>query len=505
MVQPKWSIAALSVCLTAVTSFGIPASSSYGGDSLTIPDYSELATQLPSSASIYWPGSEDFNDITLRWSNLSVPVANIVVVPGTEEDVVKTVAFANEHSVPFLAINGFHGSITTLGQMSHGIEILLSQLDKVDISEDGATATIGGGIRAKNLIDALWAAGKQTVTGACECVGYLGPGLGGGHGWLQGHHGLISDQYLSFNVVLANGSLVTIDETSDLFWGMKGAGHNFGIVTSVTSKIYDLEYPNYAIDTIFFSGDKVEEVYQLSNELWITNGTAPEGLNVWDYWYFDPTIDAEKPVIVKYIIQEGVDKVDPIHTAPFHQLGPIKSEPRSGTYRDLAAWTGISLADGPCQKTGNANPRFPIYLKQYNPQAQRKVYELFCEATTGSDARFANSLFMFEGYSMQGVQAFADDASAFAYRSDNLLVAPLLIYPPGEEMNREARRLGNQTRQVLFEGSGMPTLETYVNYAYGDETPTSWYGSETWRQERLAALKERYDPEGKFSFYAPIA
>ncbi|KAK8009120.1 hypothetical protein PG991_011671 [Apiospora marii] len=473
MVQSKWSFAALSVCVTAVASFGIPASSSYGGDSPAIPDYTELATQLSSTASIYWPGSEDFNDITLRWSNLSVPVANIVVVPGTEGDVVKTVAFANEHSVPFLAINGFHGSITTLGQMSHGIEIL-----PISVGQ---------------------------VTGACECVGYLGPGLGGGHGWLQGHHGLISDQYLSFNVVLANGSLVTIDETSDLFWGMKGAGHNFGIVTSVTSKIYDLEYPNYAIDTIFFSGDKVEEVYQLSNELWITNGTAPEGLNVWDYWYFDPTIDAEKPVIVKYIIQEGVDKVDPIHTAPFHQLGPIKREPRSGTYRDLAAWTGISLADGPCQKTGNANPRFPIYLKEYNPQAQRAVYELFREATTGSDARFANSLFMFEGYSMQGVQAFADDASAFAYRSDNLLVAPLLIYPPGEEMNREARRLGNQTRQVLFEGSGMPTLETYVNYAYGDETPTSWYGSETWRQERLAALKERYDPEGKFSFYAPIA
>ena len=132
------------------------------------------------------------------------------------------------------------------------------------------------------------------MTGACECVGYLGPGLGGGHGWLQGHHGLVSDQYLSFNIVLANGSLTMIDETSDLFWGLKGAGHNFGIVTSVTSKVYDVQYPNYAIETIFFSGDKVEEVYELANELWITNGTSPEGVNNWSYWYFDPTIDPEK-------------------------------------------------------------------------------------------------------------------------------------------------------------------------------------------------------------------
>lgn len=197
--------------------------------------------------------------------------------------------------------------------------------------------------------------------------------------------------------------------------------------------------------------------------------------------------------------------MDPIHTQPFHRLGPIKSEPRSGTYRDLAAWTGISLADGPCQKSGKANPRSPIYLKEYNPQAQRQAYELFREATTGPDAHFANSLFMFEGYSQQGVKAFADDASAFAYRSDNLLVTPLLIYPPGDELNQEAHRLGNQIRQVLFEGSGMLALETYVNYAYGDETPATWYGSETWRQERLAALKQKYDPEGKFSFYASIA
>ncbi|KAK8061621.1 hypothetical protein PG994_007987 [Apiospora phragmitis] len=405
------------------------------------------------------------------------------------------VTFANEHSVPFLAANGFHGSITTLGKMTHGIEIYLSQSNTVEISPDGKTAKIGGGIRARNLTDALWSVGKQTVTGACECVGYLGPGLGGGHGWLQGHHGLISDQYLSFDVVLANGNLATIDENSELFWGLKGAGHNFGIVTSVTSKIYDVQYPNYAIETIFFSGEKVEEVYQLANELWITNSTAPEGLNHWSYWFIDPTIDPEK----------GVDTVDPIHTAPFHQLGPIMSQPQSGDYRDLAAWTGISLADGPCQKTGNANPRFPIYLQAYNPQAQKQVYDLFRETTTGPATPFAGSLSMFEGYSQQGVRSFADDASAFAYRSDNLLVAPLLIYPPSKELNEAAQTLGNRMRQVLFEGSGQPTLNTYVNYAYGDETSAAWYGSDSWRQERLAALKKKYDPEERFSFYAPIA
>jgi FAD/FMN-containing dehydrogenase len=126
-------------------------------------------------------------------------------------------------------------------------------------------------------------------------VGYLGPGLGGGHGWLQGHYGLVSDQYVSLNVVLGNGSLITVDGSSELFWALKGAGHNFGVVTSVTSKIYDIQHPNYALETLIFSGDQVEAVYQTANEQWLTGGKIqPVDLINWSYWYFDPAIDAEK-------------------------------------------------------------------------------------------------------------------------------------------------------------------------------------------------------------------
>ena len=80
------------------------------------------------------------------------------------------------------------------------------------------------------------------VTGVCQCTSLLGPGLGGGHGFLQGHHGLVADQFVSMNIVLADGTLHTIDEKSDLWWAMRGAGHNFGIVTSVETKIYDIEH-----------------------------------------------------------------------------------------------------------------------------------------------------------------------------------------------------------------------------------------------------------------------
>lgn len=116
--------------------------------------------------------------------------------------------------------------------------------------------------------------------------------MGGGHGWLQGRHGLIADQFESMNIVLANGTLVTLDSSSELWWAIKGAGHNFGIVTSVTSKIYNVEYRDWAIEIITFSGDKVEEIYEAVNTHLLKDGNQPTDVINWSYWVNDPAADA---------------------------------------------------------------------------------------------------------------------------------------------------------------------------------------------------------------------
>ncbi|RKU48568.1 hypothetical protein DL546_008130 [Coniochaeta pulveracea] len=468
-----------------------------------ISEMSTLAAKLSPQARIYLPGSSGFSQTSQRWSALQAPQVNISVAVGTEDDVVETVKFASKYNLPFLAYNGVHGSVTTLGRMDYGIEIYLGQLSNVEIASDNRTATIGGGTMSKLVTDTLWEAGKQTVTGTCECVSYMGPALGGGHGWLQGHHGLIADQFVSMRVVLADGSLKTIDSKSDLWWAMKGAGHNFGIVTSITVKIYDLEHTNWAIETLMYTGDKVEAIYQAANDYLVKNGSQAVDVVNWSYWFRIP--DQDKPVIAFYIIQEGVTAVDSKYTKPFHDIGPFSIEPVSGTYRDLAGWTGISLDSTPCQKAGLSNPRFPIYLETYNPMAQRQVYDFF-QSITQAASPFANSLFMFEGYSTRGVKAVDDSSAAYAFRGDNLLIAPLLQYQPnGPDLDNLAAKYGNQIRTLLYQGSKREELHTYVNYAYGDESPKSWYGYEQWRQDKLKALKSKYDPNGRFSFYAPVA
>lgn len=205
------------------------------------------------------------------------------------------------------------------------------------------------------------------------------------------------------------------------------------------------------------------------------------------------------------IIQEGVKTVGSAYTAPFHSLSPISIETQNGTYTDLAEWVGITTTSEPCQKTGAMNPRFPIYLQTFDVAAQKKAYQVFAEGIRG-DSVFNGSLYTFNGYSMQGVRSVDTESTAFAYRDQNVLTAPLITYmPDGAELDEKAAKLGNELRQILHKGTGRKHVPAYVNYAYGDEGPKEWYGSETWRQSRLQSLKKKYDPNGMFSFYAPIA
>jgi FAD/FMN-containing dehydrogenase len=120
------------------------------------------------------------------------------------------------------------------------------------------------------------------VTGICESVGFSAPALGGGHGWLQGQYGLMADQVISARLVLPNGELVTVSEKSnpDLFWAIRGAGHNFGLVTEWEYRVYDNKAPLWSYEIFVFSGDKLEALYDLANK---TMQDQPPELIQWGY------------------------------------------------------------------------------------------------------------------------------------------------------------------------------------------------------------------------------
>lgn len=172
---------------------------------------------------------------------------------------------------------------------------------------------------------------------------------------------------------------------------------------------------------------------------------------------------------------------------------------------EITKWTGMTTSHPACQKSGLSHIRFAVNLHQYNPIAQRAALDYFSSVTHNNPA-LNRSIFLFEGYSVQGVKSVPSYSSAFPDREANILVASDAIHEPGDpQLEAEAYQFGKTLRDIVFQGIGRQYMYSYVNYAAGDEGPQSWYGYEPWRLQRLQALKAKYDPDHRFRFYAPVA
>ncbi|TQS33288.1 hypothetical protein Golomagni_06375, partial [Golovinomyces magnicellulatus] len=301
------------------------------------------------------------------------------------------------------------------------------------------------------------------------------------------------------NVVLADGSRRTIDETSDLWWAMRGAGHNFAILTSVTVKVFDIEHPNWALERYIFTGDKVNAVHNMINEHIIGKTGVPVEVSSISVLASMPEIDEKvtnqtpkacslsiiscQPVLIQHIGQEGVTNVDKVYSDLFRNLKPVAVEQKSGRYIDIPSWIGDSETSPDCQNTGAAHTRFPIELERFNSTAVDQLYKTFAAGLANTPALNQSVIFI-ETYPQQGVRAVARDSSACAFRDDSITIAPTLQYmPDGPVLDKQAAELGLKMRDILHKGSGRDDLHVYVNYAYGTETPENLYGYEQWRQE----------------------
>ncbi|KAG8530172.1 uncharacterized protein KY384_005655 [Bacidia gigantensis] len=478
-----------------------------------------LGSKLCKGASIYFPSSPEFGKFTTRWSIAAEGDILVVVVPACAKDVSTVVKFANVVSLPFLAINRGHGTPSALGTIKHGILIRLDNLDGINVAADGQTATLGGGVYSDQLHAKLAetnkVAGKREfsfieisilrsliATGSCGCVGIVGPGLGGGFGkWATLKD---STQILQLNVTTADGSEVTVSQSSnaDLFWGMRGAGHNYGIVTSFKQRIFD--YPNgqntYYV-TYIFTGDQLEAFFNQVNKL-LNNGTLPKDANTFALYLLNPEVSA-KPVIMFQFFYFGTAAQALPYVQPFLNLHPVVVSNATTLYKDLAHEAQMTGVGDPVCAPGTTKFLVPVGLKEYNVEANRKVYNLYSDMLTKHPA-LNGSVVQLEAYALEGSKAIDPAGSAYAHRDDNILVSFSLSYAPSPDNDAAAIKYAKQARQYWIEGENGRQFSAYTNYAYGDESLQSVYGYEPWRLQRLRELKKKWDPKGRFNFYNPI-
>lgn len=503
---------ALSVLLTGIAHFGasIPNELRRADSISVVPSeaitHKELGPQLSKNASIYFPDNSQFANVTERWSSFTTPDYALVVVPGVSEDVAAAVKFANKYNLPFLAVNRGHGTITSLSNVKRGVNIYVNALESIEVAADHNSALLGGGTYVDIVIRELAIYGKVATSGTCGCVGMMGSGLGGGLGKHMGYFGLVLDNIIDMSVVIADGSLINVSATShpDLYWGMRGAGHNFGIVTQYNFRIYDQPSVDWFRVSYTFTGDKLESFFEALNKL-NANGTQPKEVGeVYTLIIMNEDVSKTDPVIFFNLYYAGTEAEALPYLAPFLALAPILNDNSSLPYTDIPDHEGTGI-DGPVCASGSSQLLFPVGLLAYNISTNRAIYDLF-KQMVDQNPQFNGSYVQFENYALEGMKAVNPDSTAYPHREDNCLASYDFQYPPGADNDEIAVKYGHQAREMFHAGDlpGRP-FNAYVNYAYGDEGLQAMYGYEPWRLEKLRDLKHTYDPEGKFNFYAPIS
>ena len=159
----------------------------------------------------------------------------------TAGDVVTAVRFATAHKL-LVSVRGGGHNIAGNAVCDGGLMIDLSAMKAVEVDTAARTARVGPGATLGDLDRATQAHALATPVGINSTTGIAGLTLGGGFGWLSRSLGLTIDNLVSADVVTAAGTLVTASATvyPDLFWGIRGGGGNFGIVTSFTFRLHPI-------------------------------------------------------------------------------------------------------------------------------------------------------------------------------------------------------------------------------------------------------------------------
>lgn len=199
--------------------------------------HSPLQDALPT---LPWltPGTEEYNKrrVTYNAANPAVPQA--ILCPRSAEEVAAIVRLAREHNIPFSVRSGGH-DVHGRSVVHNALCIDMRDINFVEVAPDRKTAVIGGGVLFEKLSKTLHSHGLATPSGSVPDVGYVGWSTLGGYNCLSTNFGLGVDQIVEAEVANHKGELVNADE--EMLQGIRGAGGNFGVITSLRIKVYEVK------------------------------------------------------------------------------------------------------------------------------------------------------------------------------------------------------------------------------------------------------------------------
>ena len=224
------------------------------------------------------PGDVGYDEARQVWNAMIDRKPALIARCVSPEDVVQAVKCAREHDL-LVSIRGGGHNIAGKAVCDDGLMIDLSLMKGVQVDPSARRATVDPGCTLADVDAAAQAHGLATPLGINSTTGVAGLTLGGGFGWLSRKYGMTVDNLLGADVVTADGRQVRASETenADLFWGLRGGGGNFGIVTRFEFQLHPVG-PDVLSGLIVFPFDQAKSV--LTQFARFTE-TMPDDLNVW--------------------------------------------------------------------------------------------------------------------------------------------------------------------------------------------------------------------------------
>jgi len=187
------------------------------------------------------PGDSRYDSVRAVWNGMVDKRPAAIVRCGSATDVAAGIRFARGAGLP-LSVRGGGHQIAGAAVVEGGLVLDLSPLRTADVVPGQGTVTVGGGALLGDLDRACARYGLAVPAGLVSHTGIGGLTLGGGIGWLSTSRGLTCDNLLEVEIVTAEGDTLTVgpDAHPELFWALRGAGANFGVVTRFVFRAHPL-------------------------------------------------------------------------------------------------------------------------------------------------------------------------------------------------------------------------------------------------------------------------
>ncbi|KAK1140026.1 hypothetical protein N8T08_010935 [Aspergillus melleus] len=453
----------------------------------------ELNTRL-SASNVIVEGDEAWEDALKRWTKYRSKVPAAVIQPTSEEDVITAVSYAVQNNRPFVVKGGGHSNgFSTID--SPGIVIDLSKMREVNIDVENLLVTAQGGATMGDGIKAVGAAGLAIATGTCNEVGLVGATLGGGIGRFLGLWGYAIDTVVSMRVIVVDqsGTARAVEASrevnQDLFWGLRGSGHLFGVVVEATFRAHPWHHDTWHSCLVFSPADAgivaeaIDRVHYEGGMQGRLVFCAPnkQPVVLLQLWYVGPP-------------EEAASKFETLLSLPSMNEHALNYVGRLIPYLNLN-----DSSDRICGYAGRKNLA-AFGMKSMSADsctAALRVYMNFIDRYPDA----AQTHILTEFYGMDVAKQLDPDGqqtsmSRKARQEVKYWVMPLAWYED-PDLDGHCARLNLDIREAFLTQSGGERANSvgYVNMPFEDDTARSIFGEEE-RLDRLGEMTAKWDPLG---------